>query len=88
MNDNHQVDKHFHYQVLDSINRMWNKYLGQIEIGNEKVIVYANDKGYLLTIYSNDKRVDCQLLDTEHTARELEHRGYSQSFIDVILSML
>jgi len=66
-----------------------NTYLGQIEKGLSKVMVYYNDNGYLLTFYSNgNKLAYCELLDSDHTARELEHRGYSQSFIDVILSML
>jgi hypothetical protein len=64
-------------------------YLGQIEQGLSKVMVYSNDYGYVLTFHSNGNEVSyCELLDADHIARELEHNNYTNSFIDVILSML
>jgi|688.fasta_scaffold833063_1 hypothetical protein len=66
-----------------------NTYLGQIEQGLSKVMVYYNDYGYVLTFHSNGNQMSyCELLDADHVARELEHNNYSESFIDVILSML
>lgn len=73
---------------LEGVYRMNNTYLGQIEKGQDKVIVFGTKEGFLLTITSNDKRSVCNLLDGDHIARELEYRGYSQSFIDVVLTML
>ena len=81
--------------VLEVKARMNNTYLGQIEKGKDnKVAVYGTKKGFKLvfTSFSNNRtecdRKECDLLDGDHVARELEHLGYSQSFIDVILSML
>ena len=46
--------------------------------------------GFKLVFNPNDKtkRKECNLLDGDHVARELEHLGYSQSFINVVLTML
>ena len=64
-------------------------YLGQIEKGIDKVMVYYNDNGYEIDFFRNDRLTDnCQLLDDDHVWRELEHRGYKKSFRKVILSML
>jgi hypothetical protein len=66
-----------------------NNYLGQIEKGMSKVMVYYNDNGYVLVFYSNQNKMSyCELLDSDHVARELKHNNYSESFINVILSML
>jgi hypothetical protein len=66
-----------------------NTYLGQIEKGIDKVMVYYNDYGYVLTFHSNGNKMSyCELLDSDHVARELEYNGYSISFINIILSML
>ena len=68
---------------------MDNIYLGQIEQGLSKVMVYYNDNGYVLRIYSNDNLMhECELLDDDHVWRELRARGYKKSFCKVILSML
>ena len=81
--------------VLEAKTSMNNTYLGQIEKGRDnKVAVYGTKEGFKLvfTFFYNDRtecdRKECNLLDGDHVARELEHLGYSQSFIDVILSML
>ena len=73
---------------LEGVHRMNNTYLGQIEKGKDKVVVCGTKEGFSLTFISNDKRSVCELLDSDHVARELEHLGYSQSFINVVLSML
>jgi hypothetical protein len=66
-----------------------NTYLGQIEKGkNNKVEVYATKEGFKLIFNYNGNVSECDLLDSDHIARELKHLGYYQSFIDVILSML
>jgi hypothetical protein len=65
-----------------------NTYLGQIEIMHGKVMAYATKEGFKLIFNSNGNIIQCDLLDSEHVARELEHRGYSKSFIDVVLTML
>jgi len=63
--------------------------LGKIENGKDKVVVYATEEGFKLTFTSNGVRKECDdLLDSDHVARELKHLGYSESFIDVVLSML
>lgn len=62
--------------------------LGKIEMGKDKVVVYATEEGFKLIFTSNVKRTECDLLDSDHVARELKHLGYSNSFIDVVLSML
>jgi len=70
-------------------NMLWDTHLGKIEIGKDKVVVLANSKGFVLCFYSNNERLArCELLDSDHVARELQHRGFTESFIDVILSML
>ena len=75
--------------LREEIDMLWDKHLGKIEIGKDKVVVLANSKGFVLCFYSNNERLSrCELLDSDHVARELEHLGYSESFIDVILSML
>jgi hypothetical protein len=63
-------------------------YLGQIEKGNDKVMVYGTKEGFKLIFNSNGNIIQCDLFDSDHVARELEHLGYSESFINVILSML
>jgi hypothetical protein len=64
-------------------------YLGQIEQGLTKVMVYYNDKGYVIDIYFNDRiQAECELLDDDHVWRELKARGFKKSFRKVILSML
>ena len=75
---------------LEGVYRMNNTYLGQIEKGKDKVIVFGTKEGFKLVFNPNDKtkRKECNLLDGDHIARELEHLGYSQSFIDVVLTML
>jgi hypothetical protein len=62
--------------------------LGKIENGKDKVVVFATEEGFKLTFTSNGIRKECDLLDSDHVARELEYLGYSESYIDVILSML
>lgn len=81
--------------ALEAITSMNNTYLGQIEKGRDnKVVVYGTKEGFKLvfTSFSNNRtecdRKECNLLDGDHVARELEHLGYSNSFIDVVLSML
>ena len=81
--------------ALEAITSMNNTYLGQIEKGrNNKVAVYGTKEGFKLvfTSFYNNRtecnRKECNLLDADHVARELEYLGYSQSFIDVVLSML
>jgi len=64
-------------------------YLGQIEKGLHKVMVYYNDNGFVLDFYTNDRVVaECELLDDDHVWRELKARGFNKSFRNVILSML
>ena len=64
-------------------------YLGQIEKGIEKVVVYYSDYGYEIDFFSNDNLMaNCELYDDDHVWRELKHRGYKKSFRKVILSML
>jgi hypothetical protein len=65
-----------------------NTYLGQIEKGKDKVMVYGTEEGFKLIFNSNGNIIQCDLFDSDHISRELEHIGYSQSFIDVILTML
>jgi hypothetical protein len=65
-----------------------NTYLGQIEKGNDKVMVYATKEGFKLIFNSNGNISQCDLFDADHIARELEDNGYSISFINIILSML
>jgi len=66
-----------------------NTYLGQIENGKHKVMVYSNDNGYVLTFHTNGNQLSyLELFDDDHIIRELRHLGYLQSFIDVVLSML
>lgn len=81
--------------ALEAMTSMNNTYLGQIEKGKDnKVMVYATKEGFKLvfTSFYNNRtecdRSECDLLDSDHVSRELEHLGYSQSFIDVVLSML
>jgi hypothetical protein len=62
--------------------------LGKIQNGRDEVVVFATEEGFKLTFTSKFKRSECDLLDSDHVARELEYLGYSKSFIDVILSML
>ena len=63
--------------------------LGKIQNGRDEVVVFATEEGFKLIITTKFKRTECDdLFDSDHVARELEHRGYSQSFIDVVLSML
>jgi hypothetical protein len=62
--------------------------LGKIENGRDKVVVFATEEGFKLVFTSNGIRKECDLLDSDHVARELKHLGYSNSFIDVVLSML
>ena len=62
--------------------------LGKIENGKDKVVVFATEEGFKLVFTSNGIRKECDLLDSDHVARELEYLGYSESYIDVILSML
>ena len=64
------------------------KYLGQIEKGDDRLSVYGTQEGFKLIFNSNDKKSECDLLDGDHVARELQHLGYPESYIDVILSML
>jgi hypothetical protein len=64
-------------------------YLGQVEKGISKVMVYYNPNGYVIDIFSNDNlMVSCELLDSDHVWRELKERGFKKSFRKVILSML
>ena len=64
-------------------------YLGQIEQGITKVMVYYIDSGYFLEFYTNDRvMAECELLDDDHVWRELKMRGFKKSFRKVILSML
>ena len=64
-------------------------YLGQIEQGITKVMVYYIDSGYLIEFYTNDNlQAECDLLDDDHVWRELKARGFKKSFRKVILSML
>jgi hypothetical protein len=64
-------------------------YLGQVEKGISKVMVYYNPNGYVIDIFSNDNlMVSCELLDSDHVWRELKARGFKKSFRKVILSML
>jgi hypothetical protein len=64
-------------------------YLGQIEKGIDKVVVYYTEYGYEIDFFSNDNLMaNCELYDDDHVWRELEHRGYKKSFRKVILSML
>ena len=64
-------------------------YLGQIEKGLDKVVVYYNEGGYEIDFFRNDRLMaNCQLLDDDHVWRELKERGYKKSFRKVILSML
>ncbi len=64
-------------------------YLGQVEKGIDKVMVYYNEAGYEIDFFSNDNLMaNCELYDDDHVLRELEHRGYKKSFRKVILSML
>jgi hypothetical protein len=65
-----------------------NTYLGQIEKGNDRLSVYGTQEGFKLIFNSNGNISQCDLFDSDHVARELEHLGYSQPYIDVILSML
>jgi hypothetical protein len=64
-------------------------YLGQVEKGITKVMVYYNPNGYVIDIFSNDNlMVSCELLDSDHVWRELKARGFKKSYRKVILSML
>jgi len=63
-------------------------YLGQIEKGNDRLSVYGTQEGFKLIFNFNGKKSECDLLDGDHVARELKYLGYSDSYIDVILSML
>jgi hypothetical protein len=64
-------------------------YLGQVEKGISKVMVYYNPNGYVIDIFSNDNlMVSCELLDSDHVWRELKEMGFKKSFRKVILSML
>ena len=62
--------------------------LGKIQNGRDEVVVYATEEGFKLVFTTKFKRTECDLFDSDHVARELEHLGYSKSYIDVILSML
>ena len=64
-------------------------YLGQVEKGITRVMVYYNPNGYVIDIFSNDNlMVSCELLDSDHVWRELKARGFKKSYRKVILSML
>jgi len=64
-------------------------YLGQIEKGNDRLSVYGTQEGYTLKIFKNNEFLfEWELFDSEHVERELRHRGFIESYIDVIVSML
>ena len=59
-------------------------YLGQVEKGIDKVMVYYNEAGYEIDFFSNDNLMaNCELYDDDHVLRELEHYLVDTKYIEI-----